>query len=217
MNEFYPPVTYGYDTSFNVGLFIGFLIVVWVAVLISLAATVIFKGIGLLKMHQKLGINNGWMSFVPYLNSFAFGRVAEKYVREDGKKSLKYSLVLLISTIIVSVLSGFCSLFSTYIEIIALYVPASVAMIISIIFLLFALFFLAVAIVYAVFYYIALWRIYSIFANSNATFFLVLSILVPISEPIIIFAIRNKEPLCVEITVEEPIIEAIPEVINEEN
>ena len=35
--------------------------------------TVIFQGIGIMKMHEKLGLKNGWMAFIPFLNAYAIG------------------------------------------------------------------------------------------------------------------------------------------------
>ena len=53
----------------------------------------------------------------------------------------------------------------------------------------------------------------SIFSNKNATLYLILSIFVSVVQPFLVFAIRNNEPLCVEVKVEEPIAEEIPEVV----
>ena len=55
-------------------------------VLIFAVVTIIFQGIGIMKMHEKLGLKGGWMAFVPLLNSYAMGKVAEQYVKADGRK-----------------------------------------------------------------------------------------------------------------------------------
>lgn len=52
---------------------------------------------------------------------------------------------------------------------------------------------LATAIVYAVFYYIALYKVYKSCTPKNATLYLVLSIVVNVTQPFFVFFSRNKD------------------------
>lgn len=52
---------------------------------------------------------------------------------------------------------------------------------------------LAMAIVYAVFYYIALYKVYKSCTPKNATLYLVLSIVVSVTQPFFVFFSRNKD------------------------
>ena len=70
--------------------------------------------------------------------------------------------------------------------------PEQFMSLIPVIILYFAL--MAVAIAYAVVFFIALWRVYSSFDKSNATLYIVLSVIFTISVPIILFIIRNRKP-----------------------
>ena len=70
--------------------------------------------------------------------------------------------------------------------------PEQFMSLIPVIILYFAL--MAVLIAYAVVFFIALWRVYSSFDKSNATLYIVLSIIFTISVPIILFIIRNRKP-----------------------
>ena len=56
--------------------------------------------------------------------------------------------------------------------------------------------------------YVAWWRVFAIFSNKNATLYLILSIFVSVVHPFLVFAIRNNDPMNVEIKVEE-----IPEAV----
>ena len=67
--------------------------------------TVIFQGIGIMKMHEKLGLKHGWMAFVPFLNAYAIGKVAEQYVKADGRKSAKFSVILVVANSIYFLIS----------------------------------------------------------------------------------------------------------------
>lgn len=165
----------------------------------------IFQGIGVMKMHEKLGLNNGWMAFVPILNSYALGRVAEQYVKEDGKKSARFSIILLVTQVI--------SLFMVFFMGIALGIfqvllPISAYTAINAVLSLLSN---AVLLVSSVITYVALWRVFSIFANKNATLYLILSIFVSVVQPFLVFAIRNNEPMCVEVTQEVFVEEAVAE------
>ena len=70
---------------------------------------------------------------------------------------------------------------------------AASAMILPLILAIFAMF--GIAIAYAVIYYVALWRIFALYNYKNATLFLVLTLFVGILTPILLFVLRNKQPM----------------------
>lgn len=177
-----------------------FLIVIFAFLFVMLAfsfVAYIFSGIGIMKMHEKLGLKGGWLAFVPVLNSYALGKVAEQYIKENGKKSAKFSIILIIGQII----SLFSVFFMTVLLIIgATFLPASIYTILDVVLTLLSY---GLSFILSIISYVALWRIYAIFSNKNATLYLILSIFVSFVQPFLVFAIRNNEPLCVEVKVEE--------------
>ena len=170
----------------------------------------IFQAIGIMKMHKNLGLKGGWMAFLPLVNYFAFGKVAQQYIKQNGKKSAKFSVIFLVFgllNILFSLLMGFFVGIEFSTVVMGMNMELVDAMLVlSLITEVFYFIFMAV---YLVFYYIALWRIYAIFSNQSATLLLVLSIVFTFLQPFVIFAIRNREPACVE-TKEEPVLEAVP-------
>lgn len=186
------------------GVIIGLLAVYGVILFVALGVALvisIFQGIGLLKMHKTLGLKGGWMSFIPVLNVYAIGKIAEQYIKQDGKKSAKLSVILLISyfgNLIVGFVAGF------FLGIAGSIFPLSQSILMILSLLIFVLTF-GCSIAYQIVMYIAFWRIYALFSNHNATLLLILSIVIPIAQPIIVFVIRNNEPMCVELKVEETI------------
>lgn len=191
-----------------VGVVLILLIVFLFLVLAFAVVTVIFQGIGIMKMHEKLGLKNGWFAFVPVLNAYAIGKVAEQYIKADGRKSAKFSVILMVANLIyllISMVSLFFNIFMTIAEEMA--ISPEVILTVSAISLVFACFELTFSFVYLVVSYVAWWRIFAIFANKNATLYLILSIFVSVVQPFLVFAIRNNDPVNVEIKVEE-----IPEV-----
>ncbi len=198
-----------------IGTLFAFLGIFFIFVLIGATITIVFQGIGIMKMHQKLGLKNGWMAFVPFLNQYALGKVAEQYIKENGKKSLKFSVILLISNILPMIIISIYLIFAFFAGMSLGFSGASdfdIQTTTSVMSAVFCLVYYPIVIAISVIQYVALWRIYAIFSNENATLFLILSIFVSFVTPFLIFAIRNNEPCCVEIKPNEevPVIEELP-------
>ncbi len=164
----------------------------------------IVQAIAIYKMAKNIGINNSWLAFIPIANIFVFGKIASKYIKRDGTSSANFGVVLLVLEILsfiaaaalvvflvialISVL-GFAQdaitndttmtleMFSSVIPVIILYVVT-----------------LLISLAYRIIYYVALWRVFSIFSSGTATLFTVLSILFNFLPAIFLFAIRNSNP-----------------------
>lgn len=185
------------------GVITAFAVFGSVSSVVSLALFVLM-GIGLYSMAKKMELNSPWISFIPVVNTFALGRIAQRYVKRDGTASAKFGVILLVLYIIEIILIAVFAVF-TVIAVVAIIANASDAVLndttmtlsmfssfVPVVISYFVL--LAVAIVYEVLYFVALWRIYSIFNNRNSTLFTVLSVFFSFLAPIFLFAIRNKEP-----------------------
>ncbi|MBE6538450.1 MAG: hypothetical protein E7671_03185 [Ruminococcaceae bacterium] len=177
----------------GVASFIGLYLII---LLFSLAIGLVFyllEAVGLYKMGKTVGASAPWLSFIPVLNVFALGRVAE--TPTGAKKPMKYGLILLLLNIanglfsvtmvlnfinrLVTVINNFDSI--NPLEMFGYLTGGGSYAISSLL-----------SIAYTVFYYIALYKIYKAFARDNAVLYLVLSIFFGIATPIIIFCLRNK-------------------------
>ena len=146
-------------------------------------------------MAKRLGIPAPGLAFVPIVNVFTLGKIAETPVND--KKTLPYGTLLLIFSIAQNVLAYICVFrfigslvkYSDY-----YYGNVTEAEIFALIgeFSLYVMLIALLAILYSVFTYIALYKTYKLFAPDNAALYLVLSILFGIATPIIIFCLRNK-------------------------
>ena len=137
-------------------------------------------------------------------NDWVFGTLAEKYKKKNGTKSARFGIILPVLEGIVFIESIALTIFTVIsVKEITGYAldavntstemaPEQFMSLIPVIILYFAL--MAVAIAYAVVFFIALWRVYSSFDKSNATLYIVLSVIFTISVPIILFIIRNRKP-----------------------
>lgn len=167
-------------------------------------AIYLLESISVYKMAKSAEIKNPWLAFIPVANDWVFGTLAEKYKKKNGTKSARFGIILpvlegivLIETIALTIftvisikeITGYAlDAVNTSTEM----VPEQFMSLIPVIILYFAL--MAVAFAYAVVFFIALWRVYSSFDKSNATLYIVLSVIFIISVPIILFIIRNRKP-----------------------
>ncbi len=167
-------------------------------------AIYLLESISVYKMAKSAEIKNPWLAFVPVANDWVFGTLAEKYKKKNGTKSARFGIILPVLEGIVLIESIALTIFTVIsvkeitgyaldaVNTSAEMAPEQFMSLIPVIILYFAL--MAVAIAYAVVFFIALWRVYSSFDKSNATLYIVLSVIFTISVPIILFIIRNRKP-----------------------
>lgn len=167
-------------------------------------AIYLLESISVYKMAKSAEIKNPWLAFIPVANDWVFGTLAEKYKKKNGTKSARFGIILPVLEGIVLIEAIALTIFTVIsIKEITGYAldavntssemaPEQFMSLIPVIILYFAL--MAVAIAYAVVFFIALWRVYSSFDKPNATLYIVLSVVFTISVPIILFIIRNRKP-----------------------
>lgn len=167
-------------------------------------AIYLLESISVYKMAKSAEIKNPWLAFIPVANDWVFGTLAEKYKKKNSTKSARFGIILPVLEGIVLIEAIALTIFTVIsIKEITGYAldavntssemaPEQFMSLIPVIILYFAL--MAVAIAYAVVFFIALWRIYSSFDKPNATLYIVLSVVFTISVPIILFIIRNRKP-----------------------
>lgn len=167
-------------------------------------AIYLLESISVYKMAKSAEIKKPWLAFIPVANDWVFGTLAEKYKKKNSTKSARFGIILPVLEGIVLIEAIALTIFTVIsIKEITGYAldavntssemaPEQFMSLIPVIILYFAL--MAVAIAYAVVFFIALWRIYSSFDKPNATLYIVLSVVFTISVPIILFIIRNRKP-----------------------
>ena len=167
-------------------------------------AIYLLESISVYKMAKSAEIKNPWLAFIPVANDWVFGTLAEKYKKKNGTKSARFGIILPVLEGIVLIEAIALTIFTVIsvkeitgyaldaVNTSAEMAPEQFMSLIPVIILYFAL--MAVAIAYAVVFFIALWRVYSSFDKLNATLYIVLSVIFTISVPIILFIIRNRKP-----------------------
>ena len=164
----------------------------------------IIGGIGIYFMSKNFDIKNPWICFVPFVQSFSLGRIARNYIKKDEKKSADLSIWLLVFNIVqyvISLIFMFLLAYSVF-DIIANVENAvntdakvTIGMFTSFVWVIVSFFLLlCVSVIYKIFYYIALWRVFYIFSKANATVYTVLSVFFGFLSPIFLFILRNNNP-----------------------
>ena len=162
----------------------------------------ILRSIALTRLSQNRGFSNPWIGWIPFCGGYALGRISDDINIKRGKMS-NHRKILLGTNIAVGVLEllglgimmpGFVSLFRYSFNYGTSNADAVVAApVLAGCFLI--MIGCIVAIVYAVFNYIALYNVFKDYAPNNAVLYLVLSLLVGGSDTVILFIIRNKMPV----------------------
>ncbi len=161
----------------------------------------LLRGFGYMGMFKKLNLKHCWLGFIPCADIFAKGKIAEQYIKQNGKRSANFSIWLILSFILYAV-STLVVIFVCFNFLVNYIFIGSITtfyfnqFVNTIVMLSFANNIFAT--IYCILNYVSLWRIFAIFKNNNATIFLVLCIFFNFLEPIFIFAIRDNEPQSVE-------------------
>ena len=160
----------------------------------------LLQAFGLYGMAKGSGISAPWRGFIPFANTFLFGKIAERYVKKDGKKSAKFGGLLHAFEILTLVLAFVTIAFTISMIFVLAAAENETDLAYSIVAPMVAMFIscfvlIGVSITYIVLYYVALWRIYTAFDYNNATVYFVLSILFSFLGPIFLFVLRNKQPV----------------------
>lgn len=188
-------------TESELAIFSGIMLVYFAFFGIIALVMYLLEAFGLYGMAKGSGIGKPWRGFIPFANTFLFGKIAERYVKKDGKKSAKFGGLLLAFEILTLVfVAAFFVFFINMCVILFADMNSEAEITIAIgrtvIPMIFScLVLVGVSIAYAVMYYVALWRIFTAFDYNNATVYFVLSILFSFLGPIFLFVLRNKQPV----------------------
>ena len=162
------------------------------ALLIGLFAY-IMEGLALHRMGKVCGAPYPWLAWIPYANLYALGYVADKDAEVSGRPATHYRNTLPILFVVLSVLSF--GILGVSVTAVFSSMDGEISYGSAMLILLMLLALLAVAVVQLVFEYIALWHIYQLFSPDNAVAFILLSILVSASMPIVLFIASRKTPV----------------------
>ena len=174
---------------------VGVLIFIMILYLLLIAYCIlsyVFTCLSMYTIAKRRGIFNPWLAWIPIGNACILGSISDQYQNiAKGKIRNRRAVLLGLNIAIVALLIPFVIVEFMLFLSVESSDAAGVASLIVI--LVFYLVYFALAIVNLVFYYIALYDLYSSCNPDNAAMFLVLSIFITITQPFFMFACRNKD------------------------
>ena len=150
-------------------------------------ASYVLQGISLYTIAERRGLQHKWAAWVPVANNWLLGSIADQY-QYVAKGQIKNRRKVLLGVNIAAI----AVYFAGYVigPVIVLLSGSAVA---SLVVTLSKLAYGVVLVVWAVFYYIALYDLYQSCQPSNAVMYLVLSIVISVTLPFFVFACRKKD------------------------
>ena len=217
--------SYGTTTPMDDDVFAVFMGIYMSMLLVSLGfflVMYILQSLGMYKIAKRRGINNPWLSWVPLGNLWMLGSISDQYQYVvKGKITNRRKVLLGIS------LGTYGALFLMLIMLVVGAVNAAFSgslaeaektaalMLLGILVMYLVMFILMI--IMMVFMYMALYDLYISCNPTSGTMFLVLSILISVTQPFFVFACRNKDdgmpPRKVEeqpqSVVQQPVVEPV--------
>lgn len=174
-----------------IGGVLAIILIIYIAYLAFALVCYIFRSLGLYSIAKRRGIYSPWLAWIPVGNLWILGSISDQYqyvAKSKVKKRRKVLLGLSIASIVLALPMGITAGVASVMG-----AMDSSAMLSGMLFVLTVFALGVISILSAVFYYIALYDLYRSCAQSDATLYLVLSILFPVAEPFMVFACRNKD------------------------
>lgn len=153
------------STAAQSSTILTFILTYMIAFIILALLCYIFTSLGLYTMAKNKKLDQSWLAWIPFGNSYILGMLINKTVFFLKNRISKAQLVLPIFLVVAIV--------------------GSTLPLIGFI----------ISVLYLIYYYAALYQLYKIYSPNHAVLFLILSIVIVLAQPIIIFAIRNRNVL----------------------
>lgn len=81
------------------GIILAAMIISAIVTVVAILVCYVLRGIGLSRIAKKLGVKNRFLAWIPYGNAYLLGACAEQSMNRNGKKTWKWGLILLFTTL----------------------------------------------------------------------------------------------------------------------
>ena len=158
-----------------------------------LVVTYILQSKAMYAIAQRRGIENPWMAWVPFCNSWMLGAISDQYqqaVWGDVKNRRKSLLIWhIVYTVVISIYMNGYMIFMFAAE----EGDEELAMVLALLFVMVALAMIAVSVIYMIQYYKALFDLFRSSDPGRSMMYLMLSIFVQFPLPFFMYSCRNKD------------------------
>ena len=158
-----------------------------------LVVTYILQSKAMYAIAQRRGIENPWMAWVPFCNSWMLGAISDQYqqaVWGDVKNRRKSLLIWhIVYTVVISIYMNGYMIFMFAAE----EGDEELTMVLALLFVMVALAMIAVSVIYMIQYYKALFDLFRSSDPGRSMMYLMLSIFVQFPLPFFMYSCRNKD------------------------
>lgn len=156
---------YAFDDGTTAAIIFGIISTFLLVFIVLGLVYYIFSSLGYYTMAKNKGVDNAWLAWIPIGRNYIMGRLVNNVVPMGSIMLPNAQIFLMIMPVASAVLAA---------------VPV-LGVILSL--------------VTAVYFYLALYRLYKLYNADKAVLFIVLSIIFAITIPFFIFSMRNREPV----------------------
>ena len=175
----------------QIGGMVGIILIIYLVILLFASIfgiiSYILTSLGTYTIANRRGIKNAWLAWIPVGSTWIMGCISDQYQQVAKGKNTRRRITLLVTYAVTMGASFIVGVISGILE----FVPD--AMVLAIVMLVVALAMLGVAIAYSVLFYFCLYDLYASCKPESGVLYIVLTILVSITTPFLIFSCRNKD------------------------
>jgi hypothetical protein len=175
----------------QIGGMVGIVLIIYLVILLFASIfgiiSYILTSLGTYTIANRRGIKNAWLAWIPVGSTWIMGCISDQYQQVAKGKNTRRRITLLITYAVTMGASFIMGVIGGLLEV----VPD--AMVLAMVMLVVALAMLGVAIAYSVLFYFCLYDLYASCKPESGVLYIVLTILVSITTPFLIFSCRNKD------------------------
>ena len=190
------PYTYGYEAAETGGAVAAVMLLIvlgfYLLMLGFMILTYILQSLGMYTIAKRRQIRNPWLAWLPVGNMWILGSISDQY-QYVAKGRVRNRRKVLLGTMIAVFALMFLFYGLYFVTWFSAMMDSEAAAVSGLLMIFFAIPMMIVAIVAAVFQYIALHDLFASCEPNNAVVFLVLSILINVTLPFFVFACRKKD------------------------
>ena len=175
------------------------LTIIYIITIVFGIITYVLNGIGLTKIGANRKLKHPWFAWIPFLATFQLGYIADEFNKRFENKQTNNKVKLLVFSIIVTTVLIIVVVMAIITAVLPqadafrnFYSPAYAAFEgISIATIIICIIMVVISIIFSVFYYIALYKVFK-WCSEKPVVFLVLSIVISITQSFFIFSLKDK-------------------------
>ena len=176
------------------GIVAGVLLLVWLVAMAFSVVSYVLSAVGMYRIAKRRGIHHAWLAWIPIGSSWLLGSISDHYQYVAKQKVTKLRVILLVLGIVTAVMGGFFGLGTGLLSAAEMAGGEAAGSILAVVVMVIAyLGMMGLAITATIFCYIAYFDLFRSCDKENGTLFAVLSVVIWVLLPFLVFACRKRD------------------------